>query len=126
MPRLPQSVIAFDCSDKRVHDTWTPSRARDLSNLPSPYRALLIGPPGSGKSCLAKNLLIHQRPRFDEMYVIHEDYREDGSGTTEYDDCDPTAMLGDVPDLSFWNEVCAGDDPDSPPVLRLVVLDDPK
>ena len=56
--------------------------------------------------------------------MVHEDYREDGSGTTEYNDADPTAMLGDVPPLEYWNEVCATDDPSGPPVKRLVILDD--
>ena len=124
MPRLPQAVVAFDCSDKKVRETWTPKRARDLANLPSPFRAILIGPRVGGKSTVAKNLLIHQRKRFDELYVVHEDYREDGTGTTEYDDADPSQMLGDVPPLEYWNEVCAGDDPDGPPVKRLVILDD--
>ena len=124
MPRLPQSVIAFECSDKRVKETWTPSRARDLANIPSPFRALLIGPPGVGKSTVIKNLLVHQRPRFNELIIIHEDHREDGSGSTEYDDCDATHMLADVPPLEYWSELCAGDDPDGPPVKRLVVIDD--
>ena len=31
-------------------------------------------------------------------------------------------MLGDVPPLEYWNEVCAGDDPDG--LKRLVILDD--
>src|SRR4051812_19174983 len=33
-------------------------------------------------------------------------------------------MKNEVPDLRFWNEVCANDDPDAPPVKRLMILDD--
>ncbi len=45
-------------------------------------------------------------------------------GTTEYDDVDPTMLMNQVPDGKFWNAVCADDDPDGPPVKRLVILDD--
>ena len=71
-------------------------------------------------------MVIHQRPRFKEVFVIHEDHSNDEAapGTTEYDDPEPTLMMSDVPDLKFWNAVCAEDDPDKPPVKRLVILDD--
>lgn len=129
MPRrsaAPQVVVPFGVSDKRVAEEWTPQRAADLANIPSPFRMLLLGPPGVGKSTLVKNLVIHQRPRFDEVYVIHQDLSPEGEalGTTEYDDLDATALMNEVPGLPFWNEVCAGDDPDEPPVKRLVILDD--
>lgn len=58
--------------------------------------------------------------------MIHEDHSADpeAPGTTEYDDLDPTLMMNEVPDLRFWNQVCAGDDEKGPPVKRLVILDD--
>ena len=58
--------------------------------------------------------------------MIHEDgpRGEDGAGTTEYDDLDPTMMMSEVPDLRFWKAVCEADDPKIPPVKRLVILDD--
>jgi ABC-type cobalamin/Fe3+-siderophores transport system ATPase subunit len=122
----PQLVVPYDSSDKKLKEKWTKERAKDLANIPSPFRMLLLGPPGGGKSCVIKNLVIHQRPRFKEVYVIHEDHSADpeAPGTTEYDDLDPTLMMSEVPDLRFWNAVCAEDDEDGPPVKRLVILDD--
>jgi len=98
---LPQEVVPFRCSDKRLNEQWTRSRARDLWNFPS--------------------------PRFDEVYLIHEDHSDDpdAPGTTEYDDTDCTPpLMNEVPDLSFWNQICAEDDPSEPPIKRLIILDD--
>ena len=122
----PLKVVPFDSSDKRLREKWTAGRAKDLANIPSPFRMLLLGPPGGGKSCLIKNIVIHQRPRFKEVFVIHEDHSADpdAPGTTEYDDLDPTLMMSEVPNLKFWNTICAEDDEDAPPVKRLVILDD--
>ena len=124
MPLLPQVIVPFDCLDKRIKETWTEKRSRNLGNLPSPFRCVIVGPPGVGKSCVAKQLLIHQRPRFDQLFIAHGDYREDGSGSREYDDTDATAMFSEVPDILYWNEICSEDDPDAPPVKRLLVVDD--
>ena len=127
MPRknnLQDVIIPYHSSDKRLIERWSPDR--NPANFPSPFRMLLLGPPGGGKTCVMKNIIIQQRPYFDEVYVIHEDAGDDESepGTTEWDDLDPTAIMGDVPGLSYWNAICAGDDIDDKPVKRLVILDD--
>jgi hypothetical protein len=73
-----------------------------------------------------KNIIIQQRPVFDEVYVIHEDAgdEDNAAGTSEWDDLDPTAIMGSVAGLDYWNAICAEDDLDAPPVKRLVILDD--
>ena len=123
-PPLPEAIVPYHSADKRLIETWTPGR--NPANFPSPFRMLLLGPPGGGKTCVMKNIVVQQRPAFDEVYVIHEDAgdEENAAGTTEWDDLDPTAIMGDVPSLAYWNSVCAEDDPDERPLKRLVILDD--
>jgi hypothetical protein len=122
---LPQAIVPFKCSDKLIDEGWTPERARDLANIPSPFRAILVGGCGSGKSTVAKQLLIHQRPRFSELILVHADGPGEGreSGTTEWNDADPTLIMNEIPDLEWFDELCANDDPCNP-VKRLLVIDD--
>lgn len=100
--RLPRQVVAFRSGDKvGAEEQWDVDRCRDLGAFPAPARILLLGPPGVGKSTMTKNLLIHGRPRYDEFYVIHED----GGETLDYADCDPTAIMNEVPSLDFWSSL---------------------
>jgi hypothetical protein len=123
---LPESlrgeIVPLNCADKKIDDRW--EEGQDLAAFPQPYRALLLGPPNCGKSTLAKHMLIHADPPFDELIVIHEDYQPDGGGSTEWDDADPTLVMGEPPDLAWWDAHVAEDDPDEAPVRRLVVIDD--
>lgn len=118
---LQRCIVPLSCSDKRIQDHW--EEGQDLAAFPQPFRMMCLGPPNCGKSTFAKTVLMHADPPFDELYVIHEDYQEEG-GSTEWDDADYTAMMGEVPPLSWWDDLCAEDDPDEPPVRRLIVIDD--
>ena len=116
---LPQSIVPFQCSDKvGREEKWTSKRCCDLGNIPSPSRVLLIGPPGGGKSTMVKNLIVHQKPHFDEVFVVHPD-----EASTEWDDLEPTETMGEIPDLEFWNEL-PSEDEDGNPLKRAIVLDD--
>ena len=56
---------------------------------------------------------MHQRPKFEEVYLIHED----AGYTKEYLDLECTEEMADVPDISFW-------DYDGPYIKRAVIVDD--
>jgi hypothetical protein len=95
----PQKLIDIKNSDKGFTEKWTPSRSKDIGNFPHPSRIALIGPPSVGKSFICKHLLMHQKPMFKELYIIHGD----ADVTTEFDDLEPTMIMSDFPPLDFWD-----------------------
>ena len=113
IPQPPKSIVPIKCADKVGAESWNPERAKNIGNFPSPSRILLLGPCGVGKSTLIKNLIIHQRPRFKEVYLIHED----AGATKEYKDLECTQEFKEVPPLDFW-------DHDGPHIKRAVIVDD--
>ena len=119
-------VVAFDNSDKKKAEKWDDKKDKhgnlDLANFPCPFRCLLLGPPNSGKSNLIKNLIIHQKPRFTDIYVIHQD----SDGTSEWCDLDYTGLLNDIPDLEWFNEITEEDDSkkNGTPKKILLIIDD--
>ena len=115
LPCAPKVLMPIRCADKRGNEHWSDERARDLANFPSPFRMVILGPPNRGKSTLAKNIILHQRPRFKEVYVVHED----AEYSHEWDDLEPTETFGEIPSLDFWCQLDEG-----PYTKRCVVLDD--
>lgn len=112
--KLPNKILVLGNADKDGwHESWTPGR--NLLNIPHPFRAVFLGPPGSGKTNLIFNCLIFGKPNFEELIVIHGDPEY----TKEYQHCmnedgDNVKILGSIPAPSEFE----GD------VKTLVVLDD--
>jgi len=113
MPTPFKEIHAIKNPDKQGAEFWNKSRAKNIGNFPSPQRILLLGPCGVGKSTLIKNLIMAQRPMFQEVYLIHED----AGYTKEYADLECTEEMNEPPDISFW-------DTDGPFKKRAVIVDD--
>lgn len=111
----PKEIMHIKNKDKQNHESWTPSRSRDIANFPSPTRIMLVGGVGTGKSNLIKNLIIHQSPMFDEVYLIHPDCEL----SKEYDDLEVTAKLDDIPSVDFFQFEDGNDK-----IKRCVIIDD--
>ena len=107
-------IVPVVNQDKKHVERWDPKRAKDLANIPSPARILLLGPCNVGKSTVIKNLIMRQWPRFKKVYLIHED----AHNTREYDDMDFTERFDEVPSIEFW------DTGDEKYEKRAVVVDD--
>ena len=97
--KLPKELIDIKNVDKGFTEKWTQARAKDIANIPHPSRVALIGQPSCGKSFVMKHLLMHQRPMFKELYIVHGD----SAYTHEFDDLEPTMMLDEFPPIDFWD-----------------------
>jgi hypothetical protein len=89
----PNKLTVIQNADKGFHERW--HEGRNLCNFPHPFRALLIGRPGCGKTCAAQNILIRQDPPFERLIIAHVD----GEYSKEWDECDPTTIVDDVPNF---------------------------
>lgn len=93
--RLPCKLFAIKNKDKRFHEKWKPNA--DLLDFPHPFRGVFLGPPNSGKTTAAKNIILRQTKPFKRLYVIHCS----PDSTNEYKDVD-AVMLRCFPDPHHW------------------------
>tara|TARA_R110000744_G_scaffold206441_4_gene325028 strand:+ start:1048 stop:1767 length:720 start_codon:yes stop_codon:yes gene_type:complete len=68
---LPNELIFLPNADKQSHEKW--KDGRNLLNFPKPYRMLLFGSPGSGKTNFIHNVIMRADPPFEKIYVFHPD-----------------------------------------------------
>ena len=45
LPMPPKEIVPIRCADKHGVEKWTPERAKDLGNFPSPARILVLHTP---------------------------------------------------------------------------------
>ena len=93
--KLPNELIAIKNADKAFHERWGPNR--NPLNIPHPFRACLLGPPGVGKSTTVKNILLRAKPAFEHLFIIHCD----PESTKEYDDVGGI-FLKEFPSPDSW------------------------
>src|SRR5690554_2095038 len=123
--KLPNKLIPFKNPEK---EGWVEKwhEKRDLLNFPKSYRAVLCGPPSSGKSTVIKNLVVRADPSFEKIIVIHPN----ANSTIEYDwifdgldeDQDQAQVRGDIPSIDEWAELVGENVKNPPPTL--VIIDD--
>jgi hypothetical protein len=125
-PPAPTELLSFDSADKGDHiERWT--RGRSLLDFPKPFRLMLAGGPGSGKSRAIKNVLYHAqigRKPFTRVLLWHYD-----PDTREYESVDGLEVVSSLPDLEYFHEQrVAGRDRDGDDILKphrtLLIIDD--
>lgn len=94
LPRLPKKLLFIPSSDKNFIEKW--GSGRDPLNFPASFRMVIMGKPGCGKTCFIKNVCLRIRPRFEKIYVLHQD-----KYAHEYDDLDAD-VINELPPNDFW------------------------
>jgi hypothetical protein len=108
--KAPREIVPMPNPDKQRHESY--KNGQNPIRFPKPFRCVILGKVNSGKSLLAKHIIMaHQavKPKFQEIHVIHG-----CNSTHEYDDIEPTSMREDIPHYSEY-------DPDA---LKLLIFDD--
>lgn len=104
IPQLPNKVVVIKNIEKdkgNWMETWSKPKHRSPGHIIHPFRLLALGGVGRGKTNSCKNIFLrHQSSskKFKRLYVItcSEDSRE-------WDDCEPNAVLTDIPDLELFD-----------------------
>lgn len=78
--KLPNKIIVIPNKDKKRDEQW--NSRRNMANFPSPFRLIITGGCGSGKTNTIKNVILRQYPHFDRIILCHLDVWD----TEEYDD----------------------------------------
>lgn len=101
--QAPTKLFALPNPDKRGHESYAEMPlGENLARYPGPFRCCVIGRVNSGKSLIAKHILMaHQahKPQFKEVFVCHG-----MSNTEEYDDIEPTEIITEIPSYEDFDK----------------------
>ena len=87
---LPDKLFAIPNKDKGFQEEWY--EGRNLLNFPHSFRACITGRPNTGKTSIAKHILLRQDPMFEKIYIVHID-----PDSKDYEDVDGSEMLDEIP-----------------------------
>jgi hypothetical protein len=104
--KLPNRMIVIKNAEKdkgNWMEKWDKPKNRSPGHIIHPFRLLALGGVGRGKTNSCKNIFLrHQSSakKFKQLYIItcSEDSRE-------WLDCEPNAVLTDIPDLDMFDGV---------------------
>lgn len=101
--KLPRKLLFIPSSDKDFIERWDDmgysadgTVRRDPLNIPASWRGVFVGKPGCGKSCMIKNIILRSRPKFERIYVLHQD-----KYAKEYNDIG-AEVITELPSNDFW------------------------
>ena len=93
---LPNRLVVMPNADKDWHEHWF--KTRNLLNKPHPFRAIITGPPGSGKTLIIQNMVSRAQPPFERVIVLHADPEQ----TREYAGIN-AEMMNIIPAPDSWD-----------------------
>ena len=104
VPKLPNEIVVIKNIEKDKGgwmESWDKPKLRSPGHIIHPFRLLALGGVGRGKTNSCKNIFLrHQSSsrKFKKLFIItcSEDSKE-------WDDCDPTCVITDIPDLNIFD-----------------------
>ena len=87
---LPDKLFALPNKDKAFQEKWEPGR--NLLNFPHSFRCVITARPNTGKTSIAKHILLRQDPMFERIVIVHID-----PDTKDYADVDDVELIERIP-----------------------------
>jgi hypothetical protein len=107
-------IIIIENPDKRNDEKNY--NGRNMANIMSPARIMMVGPPNSGKGMIVSNILMKSQPYYNQIKVWHVDKHN----TTEWDDMVHTR--DDI--IENINELHWDDDNSTIKKKKMLIIDD--